>query len=325
MNTLEFLQRVLPDQGFYVTTVINPDGRQQGFFDTVEELAKICERLDKTNNNTYFAISAFKEKGNRKQSNVRATKVVAIDVDCGENKPFADWKEGLSALGKFVAELQLPKPMIVHSGNGLHVYWVLEEELEPEEWKPLAEAMKSAAIHKKFEIDAGLTANSALVLRPVGTRNPKNGNTVKLLVDAEPVKSLTLKDKLSYYYKAPVPERQQRENSLLDNLAVKQDFPSAVGSVVASKCQQINWAIDNQDQVDEPLWYDLIGVAAYCVDPENTALEWSNNHPKFSERDTISKLTHWKESTTGPATCAKFEIDRPNGCKGCKYKDWFTC
>jgi len=320
MNTLEFLQRVLPDQGFYVTTVINPDGRQQGFFDTVEELAKICERLDKTNNNTYFAISAFKEKGNRKQSNVRATKVVAIDVDCGENKPFADWKEGLSALGKFVAELQLPKPMIVHSGNGLHVYWVLEEELEPEEWKPLAEAMKSAAIHKKFEIDAGLTANSALVLRPVGTRNPKNGNTVKLLVDAEPVKSLTLKDKLSYYYKAPVPERQQRENSLLDNLAVKQDFPSAVGSVVASKCQQINWAIDNQDQVDEPLWYDLIGVAAYCVDPENTALEWSNNHPKFSERDTISKLTHWKESTTGPATCAKFEIDRPNGCKGCKYK-----
>jgi hypothetical protein len=115
---LEFLQQVLPDEGFYVTTVINPDGRRQGFFKSVEELAKVCERLDKTNNNTYFAISAFKQKGNRKQDNVRATKVVAIDIDCGGNKPYPSWKEGLVELGKFVSELKLPKPMIVHSGNG---------------------------------------------------------------------------------------------------------------------------------------------------------------------------------------------------------------
>jgi len=148
MNTLEFLQRVLPSEGFYVTTVINPDGRRQGFFESVDELAKVCTRLDQTNNNTYFAISAFKQKGNRKQDNVRATKVVAIDVDCGEGKPFPSWKEGLVTLGNFVEELSLPKPMIVHSGNGLHVYWVLTEELDPEDWKPLAEAMKQADIKR---------------------------------------------------------------------------------------------------------------------------------------------------------------------------------
>jgi hypothetical protein len=59
---LEFLQQVLPAEGFYVTTVINPDGRRQGFFKSVDELAQVCERLDKTNNNTYFAISAFKQR-----------------------------------------------------------------------------------------------------------------------------------------------------------------------------------------------------------------------------------------------------------------------
>ena len=80
MTTLEFLQRVLPSRGYYVSTVINREGRQQGFFDSVEELASVCERLDKTNNNTYFAISAFNAKGNRKQDNVRATKVIAIDL-----------------------------------------------------------------------------------------------------------------------------------------------------------------------------------------------------------------------------------------------------
>ena len=149
MNTLNFLQRVLPSEGFYVTTVINPDGRRQGFFATVEELAKAVTGLDQRGNNTYFAISAFAEKGNRKQENVRATKVIALDVDCGENKPFSTWREGLQALGKFVAELHLPKPMIVHSGNGLHVYWVLTEELASARWKPLAEAMKAAAKDKK--------------------------------------------------------------------------------------------------------------------------------------------------------------------------------
>ncbi len=52
MNMLEFFQQVLPTEGFYVTTVINPDGRRQGFFKSVEELAQVCDRLDKTNNNT---------------------------------------------------------------------------------------------------------------------------------------------------------------------------------------------------------------------------------------------------------------------------------
>ena len=178
MNTLEFLQRVLPAEGFYVTTVINQDGNKQGFYKTVEELAKVSEALDKRNNNTYFAISAFSEKGNRRQDNVRATKVVALDIDCGEGKPFPSWKEGLVALGKFTDNLKLPKPMVIFSGNGLHVYWVLTKELEPMEWKPLATAMKSACIDKEFHVDAGLTANSALVLRAVGTHNPKNGNEV---------------------------------------------------------------------------------------------------------------------------------------------------
>ena len=60
-------------------------------FSDVEELATACKRLDKANN-TYFAISSFCTKENRKQENVNKTKVIAIDVDCGKGKPFADWR-----------------------------------------------------------------------------------------------------------------------------------------------------------------------------------------------------------------------------------------
>jgi hypothetical protein len=318
MNTLNFLQRVLPSEGIYVATTIEKDGRtQQGYFSTVEDLATAVAHLSERGKNTYYAISAFAEKGSRKQDNVRATKVLALDVDCGGGKPYPTWKEGLVALGVFVAALQLPKPMVVFSGNGLHVYWVLSRELEPEQWKPLAEALKAATLAHDFKTDAGLTANSALVLRPTGTTNPKNGKTVSLLVDAP----FTTPEELAACLNVGIiPKPGARSSALTEALAVKQELPPAVAGVVASKCQQINWAVNNQSEVSEPLWYDLIGVAAFCEDSEDTAIAWSENHPDYNPKETLSKLKQWQRSATGPTTCSKFEIDRPRGCDKCKFK-----
>lgn len=323
MNTLEFLQRVLPSAGFYVTTVINPDGRRQGFFSTVDELAKAVTGLDQRGNNTYFALSAFVEKGNRKQENVRATKVIALDVDCGDGKPFPTWKEGLLALGKFIQQLSLPKPLIIHSGNGLHVYWVLTEELEPVRWKPLAEAMKAAAKDMGFDIDPTVPADSARVLRPVGTKNPKGGNIVKLLLDGPDVAVEVLAAALSAYMVAqPVSlPRSTTTSALSQALAVTMDIPPANAAVVAAKCQQIGWAIKNQGDVAEPFWYGLMGIAAYCTDDVATAIAWSDQHPNYNANDTVRKVQQWKSVTTGPTTCKKFDELRPAGCKGCKFKD----
>lgn len=323
MNTLEFFQRVLPSEGFYVSTVINPDGTKQGFFTSVDELAKATIGLDHRGNNTYFALSAFTNKGNRKQDNVRATKVIALDVDCGDTKPFPTWKEGLHALGNFTAHLKLPKPMVIYSGNGLHVYWVLTDELAPAQWQPIANAMKAAALGNNFAIDPAVPADSARVLRPVGTRNPKGGNTVKLLIDAPSVDPAVLVNCLSnYMISIPgVAVRSTSNSKLLQNLAVESDIPAAISHVVEKKCQQVSWCSKNQGEVSEPLWYDMLGIAAYCIDPENTAIEWSQHHPSYNASATLRKLSHWKQSTTGPTTCSKFEIDRPGGCKGCKFKD----
>jgi hypothetical protein len=322
MDTLNFLQRVLPSEGFYVTTVINPDGRRQGFFSTVEELAKAVVELDRRGNNTYYAISSFVEKGNRKQDNVCMTKVFALDVDCGEDKPYPTWKEGLVALGKFIKEMRLPKPMIVHSGNGLHVYWVLTEDLEPMRWKPLAEAMKAAAKDKNFDIDMSVPADSARVLRPVGTTNPKGNQIVKLLLDAAPVAVEVIAASVGQYIVAqPVSQRPATTSKLAQALAVTTDFPPAVGGVVAVKCQQIQWAVKNQADVEEPFWYAMMGVAAHCDDADAVAIGWSENHPSFNAADTLRKVAHWKQSTTGPTTCKKFAELKPSGCKGCKFKD----
>ena len=318
MNTLDFLQRVLPAEGIYVATTIETGGRtQQGFFSTVDELATTVTHLSERGKNTYYAISAFIEKGSRKQDNVRATKVIALDVDCGDNKPYPSWKEGLVALGEFVAAVQLPKPLVVFSGNGLHVYWVLSRELEPDQWLPLAEALKAKALAHNFKTDAGLTANSALVLRPIGTTNPKNGKQVSLLLDAP---FATPEELAACLDVQNIPKPGTRSSALTQALAVQQDIPPAVAGVVALKCPQIQWAVNNQSEVSEPLWYDLIGVAAFCEEPEATAVSWSENHPQYSHKKTLRKLAQWQQAATGPTTCNKFATDRPKGCDKCRFK-----
>lgn len=323
MDTLNFLQRVLPSTGFYVTTVINPDGRKQGFFATVEELTKAIVELDKRGNNTYYAVSSFVEKGNRKQENVRSTKLLALDVDCGVDKPYPSWREGLAALGQFVSQMSLPKPMIVHSGNGLHVYWVLTQELQPSQWKPLGEALKAAARDKSFAMDPTVPADSARILRPVGTTNPKSKTKVKLLIDAPPVTLEQMVAALSGYMSA-VPVRQVNAapiSALASALQIQQDFPPTNATVVVTKCQQLEWGTKNQSEVLEPFWYALMGIAAHCIDPEATAISWSDQHPAYNAANTLRKLSQWRQATTGPTTCSKFEELRPGGCRGCRFKD----
>ena len=326
MNTLNFLQRVLPTEGFYAAITI--DGApKQGFFSSVDDLAKAVVGLDARGSNTYYAVSSFVEKGSRKQDNVRLTKVLALDVDCGANKPYPSWREGLVALGTFVSTIGLPKPMVVHSGNGLHVYWVLSEALEPRQWKPLANALKAATAANGFEVDPAVPADNARVLRPVGTRNPKGNNTVKLLIDAPDVELNSMFTALATYVTNeqlpvahPVSQGKTTTSALAQALKVTHDYAPANPDVVATKCKQIAWAVANQADVEELFWYNLMGVAAYCQNPDATAMAWSENHPKYNPTQTIQKMRQWKSATTGPTLCDKFMRDRPKGCDGCLYR-----
>ena len=320
MDTVDFLQRVLPATGTYCRFSLT--GKRNRFFNDISAVADEVASLDQRGQDAYFAISSFKDDSSRRNVNVEATKVITIDVDCGEDKPFATWKQGLKALGKFITDAKLPKPLIVRSGNGLHVYWVLERDLDRDEWTPLARAMKSAAEAQAFDVDPTKTADPSLVLRPVGTHNykdPANPKRVEVLLDGGDTTVAALRKALSYHFDGSATPNKPKNNGLRDSLAVRSDMPPAVPSLVAGKCAQVQWASENQDKVSEPLWYAVLGVAAFCEEPEETAKRWSEHHPGYSETNTLKKLEQWRAQATGPTTCAKFEAERPVGCKGCKF------
>jgi hypothetical protein len=321
MNTPDFLRHVLPSSGMYCCFTLAGKFPRQRFFDNADDLSAYMLQMSGQGFNTYYAVSSF--GGNqRTQEGVVLTKALYLDVDCGPDKPYLDWKQGLKALGGFLSETQLPKPMIVHSGNGLHVYWVLTEELAPAAWHPLASGLKEAARTHKFKVDPTVVTDSARVLRAPGTTNTKSNSLVKVLLNADKVTPAGMTAHLQRYVPAAVTvTAPKRTTTLLDNLAVKQEYPPANAGVLVQKCQQIGWAVNNQGDVTEPFWYALLGIAAYCDDPETVAVEWSKNHPGFDQTETLKKLNHWRSSTTGPATCNKFENERPEGCKKCRFKD----
>jgi len=326
MNTLDFMRHVLPSEGWYVVTVIDK-GQQpkQRSFDTIDQLATFASALSARGHNVYYAVASFNDSGTRKAHAVSRIKSLFLDIDCGEDtsKKYATKKDGLLALGQFVKDTGLPKPMVVSSGNGWHVYWVLDRELEVSEWKPVAESLKAACRTHNFRIDPSVPADAARVLRPTGTVNPKGGGEVAVAIPANPVSVEALRQCLNKFGGpvVPTPSRGFTSNktTLINKLAVTQDYPPAKPDVIMSKCAQVNWAANNQKDVSEPMWYGLMGIAAFCEAPEDTAIAWSKDHPTFSEDETIRKVSHWKNATTGPTTCAKFDSERPDICKSCRF------
>jgi len=330
MDTLRFFQRVLPSEGLYCIASFEGDNPapRHGYFDSVEKLAQVALALNSRGQNTYYGISTFTEK-RRKQEFVERTKVLAIDVDCGigkngKPKPFIDASEGAKALIAFVKDVGLPMPMIVSSGNGLHVYWILDAAVAPAQWKPLASALKAACLEKGFTPDIGVTGDSARILRPIGCVNPKGGKTAVLLRDAPDItynQLWAVLEPFTHGSSYELPAQPTRNNTLLDNLAVKHEYQPANAERVVSGCQQIKWGVENQNNVTEPFWWKMMGIAAYCQEPIATAIAWSKDYEHFNESEVTTKIENWKNGATGPTLCEKFMLERPDGCKGCKFKD----
>lgn len=311
MDTLHFLQRVLPTKGVYCR--FSTTGKKNKFCADITTLVDELLHLDKNGQDAYFAISSFKDDKNRRNDNVCKTRALVMDVDCGEGKPYATWKDGLKAFGKFIVSVGMPRPLVVRSGYGLHIYWLLGQDTDRPTWVSMAHALLNATKEKKFYIDTSKITDPSLVLRPIGTHNykdPTNPIPVVVLIDGGDTTVDAVQTALSRYYNKP--DTRQK-------LVVPKDLPPAKSHLVVKKCQQVKWAVDNRKSVAEPLWYTLMGVAAFCENPDQTAAQWSEGHPGYSEDKTASKIAQWKAAVSGPATCAKFEAERPGGCKGCQF------
>ena len=112
----------------------------------------------------------------RNQRNALLLKSLWIDIDVkAAPTGYSSLQEAWAAFTTFYHEIGFPQPSaVVRSGGGLHVYWISKTPLPPDQWRPLAAALKDAAVKHGLRCDAGCTVDAARILRVPGTWNCKS-------------------------------------------------------------------------------------------------------------------------------------------------------
>lgn len=379
MNTVDFLRMVWPSTGTYliVVPVQYVDRQTQKVvktfkhyaFPTIDAAAAgaLALSTDRTNPvDVFFALASVKEdlthmrKADREAAgkkvrgvhksgydNTQAVKCFWLDLDVGaEQDKYATQQEAAAQLRGFCQSMGLPKPFVSSSGGGLHVYWPLTNEVEPEKWQHYASILKTLADSWGLRQDRTRTADRASVLRPVGTFNWKTGEPrpVSLLLAGAAVDTTLFIGRLAYLAETmnlpPVEQRKATMTIAGTPLAIP-GAPLAAAMDVASMneaaaagagyeqpdprevvmaCQQLGWQAVNQGSVAEPLWYAMIGCLRHAKNGAKAIHMMSRQSPLYDAHVTDLKIRQHEDGGYPPTLCQTFEQHRPGGCDGCPLK-----
>lgn len=328
----EFLALVLPpleENEFYCTVGIkentNNKDVNQRFVSSIDEVSQHADEFVANTYNAFFAMAKYGTEKRRTIKNAIALKSFYIDLDCGPGKPFPDLNTGLQALKEFCKAASLPRPTIVKSGMGAHLYWVCSESLPREKWLPHAARLEALCKEHKFDVDPAVTGEAARVLRIPETmhvKDPTNPIPVEVLYVAPEIsyedicKLLEPTTDILDAINAPAaPELDPLTLMLMGNSQSR--FKTILlKSLQGEGCAQIAAAYNEQDTLEEPLWRGALSIANKCVDRAKAIHVISSKHPEYSPDATEQKAS----DTKGPYTCATFKKLRPQLCEGCPHK-----
>lgn len=324
----QFYEKVLPTQGNICIVGIKGEVVRPKFFDSLDDAINQIEAFDKNDFNTFFGTGTF-EGYQRKATASVFHRAFFVDIDCGSGKNYEYWDEGLVALHNFISSYELPPPIIVNSGHGVHAYWPFTEDIPTKDWKPYAELFKKFCIDNGLRIDESVSADSARIMRAPGTRNLKREPLdVNIIQDAEPTsfdawkeffgeieKPFTLDD----VEKGLDPDTQAIYDKLNDNFEF--DFQKIVElSLQGDGCAQIKHILLNAPSCPEPLWYAGISVAARCRDGASAIHTMSEDHPNYTPEETERKAAQSLSSAKWSHSCDAFEKENAGGCAGCPHR-----
>lgn len=323
----------------------NPRWRQEWVdLANTEAVNAALARLSQQCKNVYFGLGAFapdaEGKLRRRQANCTHLKSFWMDIDAGEKKfasapdqSYPSQRDALIALGQFLDDTRIVSPTyIVSSGEGIHVYWVMAEDIPVREWKDAAERLKLLAFDMGLKADPSRTADAASVLRPVGTIHSGSGKVVSIL-DTQYIyrneEFISHLEDLTPHY-TPSASREDESSPL----ALLGPTPSYVVGVESSMhslvpegasaerifsampgCAAMNFAYENQATLPYGEWAAALSILKFCDDGEEWAVKISENHPNYSLSNTKYEMSKWE----GPRGCDWF-IQNTTHCHGCPHR-----
>jgi hypothetical protein len=185
----DFFTSILPTAGLLFSAENQGGGMRHHVCQDASDAAELAQSLNDSGATVYHACASFDKKsyldasGKKRQrtaDNAMFARSFWLDIDCGvqkatDGKGYSDVDEARTALAQFVSENDLPSPLVVNSGGGIHAYWPLQENLPKDQWQVMAADIKRLTHAPQFRLlsDDSRTADIASLLRPVGTFNRK--------------------------------------------------------------------------------------------------------------------------------------------------------
>ena len=328
MQAKEFLESVLGSDGFYCTVGLKGPKdnvtRVQRLFDNLDDAINEVFRLDAQGFNAYHAQATFETDKNRKQENAKYLKSFYLDIDCGDGpkKDFPTQTEALIALKSFCKSTKLPKPTIVNSGYGLHVYWRLTEQVPAEEWLSTAKQFKQVVNKQGLKCDQTSTSDSARILRTPGTHNYKNGTPKVVEVVGEIAAAIRFGDFRDIIGAIPTPQSNANAKAEYDPLTqtlvsnYQHKFKTIlIKSAQGSGCAQLLKIATEQATMPEPMWRSGLSIAVHCIDRDIAIHKISERHPQYNANETTEKANR----ISGPYICDTFNTLNPDVCPDCQH------
>ncbi len=302
-----FFHSLYPEQTDFWLTLWTLDDKAthwfQDFSQAHTEALKLAKRTD-----VYFGVGLRRKKltpgyrGSNRDIAVLPGLWMDIDVSAGvhaNNKLPQSTEEARELLGRF----PLPPTILIHSGYGLHGYWLFKEPLELESE---AERTEASGLLQRFQFTIRETAREhgwkldntsdlARVLRVPGTYNYKQKKN--------PVEVIVLEQKEHRY------NPDDFEEYLLDtadinasNLEAEFSTPAGKAELMIDNCRFIQHCRDNATRLAEPEWYAMITNLARAEDGHELVHKFSKPYPSYSKKETDEKIEH--ALTNGfPHTC----------------------
>lgn len=345
-----FLNRVLPQKPdnslYYAVGHIHPNEKhwRDEVHRSLESVASRGLEMANDGYNAYFGLSAFGKTWHnidgkirfRVQTNAMLQKCLWLDIDVDKpHSPYKTISEAANALLVFIQSIDLPTPMIVASGTGLHVYWTFKEFIVTEQWIVMARMLKALTVHYNFIVDHARTTDASSVLRIPGTINYSKEGT------ARPVNIQVLGEDHHVIDIAGKLLKAIKDNNIKLNTTKKITLPLAPVSSPdmpqppAELLQQFNNTFDGLPRHPYNIikgckqiqlsgtgtytqWYNMMLVMKHCAFGERAIHDISRmDKERYNKNNVDEKYRQAIDGGYGPARCVTFNEKDPGICTKC--------
>lgn len=332
MQLRDFLTKALPATGdYFVATTDNNSNFKQTKVQTIPDLVEKIEQATNQHKNTYFAAGSFSKS--RTANEAKQKKSFYLDLDCGPGKGFADKKAAVREFVQFAKDAKLPGPsVLIDSGNGVHVYWLLDKPVGPKQWLAVAEALKDACEEHNFQADPAVTSDLARVLRAPDTVNYKDSKNPKpCKIFSGEGKEYAYEELRHAFLRWMKPTTLAAVPSVLDdNGALSGGFNNnfiPFAKHMVPECGVLSEVLETGGAGNvEPFWRSVLLLLAFCEDGHSFIHPMSDKHAGYSHKATEMKFGQQLikvDEGRKPTICTTLEQYMPDKCAECSHKGCF--